>query len=52
MSNSTPYEVADHLRDYDEPQIVGTCDECDGDLYDDDRDGLCEECALGRNHAR
>lgn len=47
------YETAWHLCDYDEPQIVGSCDDCDGDLYDDDvceRAGLrlCGECDWAR----
>lgn len=40
---SDPYEVSWHLRDYDEPQIVGSCESCDGDLYDDD---VCERAVL------
>lgn len=44
------YEVADYLRDYDEDEPIGACDECSGDVYEDAvvyayGSTLCDQCA-------
>lgn len=57
MSERDDYEVAWEFRDYDEDdEPIGSCDDCDGDLYEDDMREiaglrLCGQCAWRRKGA-